>query len=640
MCGIAGFTQYSHHFGDRETLEEMGQRMIHRGPDAGGIYLSENIGLCHRRLSIIDLSESGTQPMISYDERYVIAFNGEIYNFLELREQLSDQGYLFTTQTDTEVLLALYEREGRNLLAKINGMFAFAIWDNLKQSLFIARDRIGKKPLYFCQRGNDIAFASELKSLLALPSIPREIRMDALYDFFAYQYVPDPKTIFQNIFKLEPGHYLEITQESFKKTRYWDISFANVRQDDEKTLKKELQQLIDECTRSRMMSDVPLGAFLSGGVDSSGIVARMAKNSDKPITTCSIGFDEKKFNETEFARSVAEQYGTDHHEFTVQQHVKENLEKIVSYFDEPFADPSLVPTYYVSQLARQKVTVAIAGDGGDEVFAGYQKYVTDDIENKLRSVFPSFIRKSMLPGLAKLFSRFSHPVFRKGASLFTSLSHDPAMGFYVTNSQITDGMWNRISTEETRQAVGNYHPSTLTIDNYNRCDGSDHLAKILYTDMKTYLPGGILVKVDRMSMANSLEVRAPILDYHLIEFAAKLPSELKYNKGEKKYLLKEAFKDDLTDDILYRKKMGFSVPLAEWLRGEIKELTETTLFEASNGISNYFDMQAIRKIWQQHQSEKIDHSIVLWSLLMFQMWWNQYMQDEPGTSSLSGAALE
>lgn len=628
MCGIAGFTQFSHRFGDQENLHQMGESMIHRGPDAGGVFEGDNIGLCHRRLSIIDLSESGNQPMISHDGRYVIAFNGEIYNFQPLREDLKNQGYPFKTHTDTEVLLALYAQAGKGILEKINGMFAFAIWDTENNSLFIARDRIGKKPLYYCRLGNDIVFASELKSMLILPDIPRDIRVDAVYDFFAYQYIPDPKTIFDNIYKLEPGHYLEIKRDSFNKSQYWDISFANLRQDSEEVLKNELHKLIDECTHTRMISDVPLGAFLSGGIDSSGIVATMANNSNTPITTCSIGFDEKRFDETEFARRVAAQYQTNHHEFTVHQHVKEDLKNIVSFFDEPFADPSLVPTFYVSELARQKVTVAIAGDGGDEVFAGYQKYVNDHLENKLRSIFPKLLRKKVFPKLCALLSHFENSLCRRGVSLLTSLSLDPAKGFYVSNSQITDTVWDNIINDDTRNLLQDYHPSRITTDYYTQCDGKDHLAKILYTDMKTYLPGGILVKVDRMSMANSLEVRAPILDFRMIEFAATLPSKLKFNKGEKKYLLKEAFKEDLSNDILYRKKMGFSVPLAEWLRGEIKTLTANTIFNTKGGLCDFFKMDVVRKMWEQHQSGTVDHSIVLWSMLMFQMWWDLYIDSE------------
>ncbi len=609
-------------------LQEMGDKMIHRGPDAEGVFENEKVGLCHRRLSIIDLSVSGTQPMISADGRFVIVFNGEIYNFLEIREELIKQGYVFKTKTDTEVLLALYEHHGVGLVDRINGMFAFAIWDNELKSLFIARDRIGKKPLYYHRFGNDIVFASELKSMLTITEIPRDIRVDSVYDFFAYQYIPDPKTIFKNIYKLEPGHYLHITDNSFDKVKYWDISFLEQSNKSEASLKKELQQLIHECTRTRMISDVPLGAFLSGGLDSSGIVATMSKINNKPVTTCSIGFDVKQYNETEFARMVADQYKTNHHEFTVHQNVKDNLENIVSYFDEPFADPSLVPTYYVSKLARQKVTVAIAGDGGDEVFAGYEKYLTDSIENRLRKLFPRFVRKSLFPWLVRFLSPFNNLIFRKSASLLTSLSLEPAMGFYLSNSQITDKRWNSIINQKTRNELGDYHPSTITTEYYNQCDASDHLGKILYTDMKTFLPGDILVKVDRMSMANSLEVRAPLLDYNMIEFAAGLPSKLKFNSGEKKYLLKEAFKDALPGDILYRKKMGFSVPLGNWLRGEIKSLTEDTLFSSQGGINNYFKMDEIKKLWDQHQSGKRNHAKTLWCMLMFQMWWNQYMKPE------------
>jgi len=626
MCGIAGFTQFDHQFGSEKSLEIMGNAIIHRGPDSGGVYLKDKIGFCHRRLSIIDLSESGNQPMVSHDGCYIIVFNGEIYNFLSLRKELEKQNYPFKTHTDTEVLLALYEQIGKDVLTKINGMFAFAIWDTKKQSLFIARDRIGKKPLYYYRQENDIVFASELKAMLTLPEIPRNIRVDALYDFFAYQYIPDPKTIFEDIYKLEPGHYLEITENTFKKTKYWDISFSKQSKHNELHIKKELQQLLFDCTKDRMISDVPLGAFLSGGVDSSGIVALMTKNSISPVTTCSIGFDIEQFNETEFANYVAKQYNTNHHELTVHQNVKDSLEKIVSFFDEPFADPSLVPTFYVSELARQKVTVAIAGDGGDEVFAGYEKYTTDNIENNLRKLFPNIIRTTLFPFVASILEKFSNTYCKKGGSLLRSLSMDPALGFYISNSQITDGLWQSIISDETKNKIGSYHPSQITTDYYDQCDGIDHLSRILYTDMKTYLPGSILVKVDRMSMANSLEVRAPILDYKLIEFAATLPSSLKYNKGQKKYILKEAFSDLLPDEILYRKKMGFSVPLADWLRNEIKPLAERKLFNSSGGLCDYFKVNDIKKLWDQHQSGKRDFSIPLWSMLMFQMWWDNYMQ--------------
>jgi len=628
MCGIAGFSQFNQVKAKQQTLVEMGNAIFHRGPDAGGEYIGENIALCHRRLSIIDLSDAGVQPMHSADDKFVIAFNGEIYNFLELRTSLQSEGYQFNTHTDTEVILALYDKYGEKCLEHLNGMFAFALWNKEKKELFVARDRMGKKPLYYYFDNENIFFASELKALLVLPNIPKNVRDDAVYDFFVYQYIPDPKTIFENIYKLEPGHFITVNVNGFNKREYWDVSFAHTSNDSEEKIKADLTTLTDHCTKSRMISDVPLGAFLSGGVDSSGIVALMAKNSKSPITTCSIGFDDEKYNEVDFARSVAEQYKTNHHEFTVHKNVKDELNHIVSFFDEPFADPSLVPTYFVSELAKQKVTVAVAGDGGDEVFAGYEKYTVDHIENQLRQKVPLALRKYLFPPLAKAAGCINATPFRRAKSLLTSLSVEPAMGFYITNSFITDEIWNDLVNDEMKKKLAGYHPSKITLDAYNKADGSDHLSKILYTDMKTYLPGGILVKVDRMSMANSLEVRAPILDYKLVEFAAKIPSKFKFNNGEKKYILKEIFKPFLSDDILYRKKMGFSVPLGDWLRGEIKALAEDCLFNRKTGLIGYFKQETIHKMWQQHQHKKVDYSAPLWSMLMFQMWWDKYMNTE------------
>jgi asparagine synthase (glutamine-hydrolysing) len=631
MCGIAGFTQFNGYMGNQQTLKKMGDSIYHRGPDAGGEYIDDHVGLAHRRLAIIDLSEAGVQPMYSHDKRYIIAFNGEIYNFQELRDALSKEGYPFKTHTDTEVILALYAAHGESMLSMLNGMFAFALWDTTTKRLLVARDRMGKKPLYYLKTDSQFAFASEIKALLTLPDVSREVRLDAVHDFFAYQYVPDPKTIFTDIHKLPPAHYMWVSQEGIQIEQYWDVSFKQTSDKSQVELTKALYDLAAEKTCSRMVSDVPLGAFLSGGIDSSGVVAMMALNSATPVKTCSIGFDEKRFNETEFAKIVADKYNTEHHEFTVHQNVKDNLEEIVGYFDEPFADPSLVPTYFVSQLARSQVTVAIAGDGGDEVFAGYEKYTTDALENKLRERFPEALRKKVFPKLANLFAKSELPLFRKAKSLLTSLSLDPAMGFYITNSMIDDRLWQRLATPETKTKLGAYHPSEVTLENYNKADGNDHLSKILYTDMKTYLPGGILVKVDRMSMAHSLEVRAPLLDKDVVEFSATLPSDLKYRDGEKKFILKEAFKPVLPDDILYRKKMGFSVPLATWLREEIKELTEDYLFSKAQGIQQYFDMDVVKQLWQQHQEEKADHSTVLWSMLMFQMWWFRYIQSQQET---------
>ncbi len=628
MCGIAGFVSNNIDDFNEQHLIQMGNAIAHRGPDASGEYLDKNIGLCHRRLSILDLSAAGNQPMFSDDGNIIIVFNGEIYNFLSLKEQLEKEGVSFKSGTDTEVIIKLYEKEGVNCLQHLNGMFAFAIWDKSQQQLFIARDRLGKKPLYYyidSEHPEQFAFGSEIKAILTLPRIKKELRIDAAYDFFAYQYVPDPKSIFQHIHKLPPAHYMLVKDGKLSFEEYWQVSFAEQSTLSEKDAIKKLQDTIKAATQRRMISDVPLGAFLSGGVDSSGVVATMSGLSNTPVKTCTIAFDNEKYNEAEFARSVAQQYKTEHHEFLVHQNVADTLEHIVSYFDEPFADPSLVPTFFVSELARKEVTVAIAGDGGDEIFAGYEKYTTDYIENQLREKFPQWMRKSIFPTLSKVCGLVNVTPFKRAQSLFNSLSVSPEMGFYITNSQIKDEQWNALVKPSVKEKLGKYHPSKITLDYYRAADGPDHLSKILYTDMKTYLTGGILVKVDRMSMANSLEVRAPILDKEIIEYAATLPSSLKFRDKEKKYILKEAFKPLLSDDILYRKKMGFSVPLAQWFTDELKEIAEKYLVTNVKGLGQLFELSMVTKLWQEHQNNQQDHSAILWSMLMFEMWWQRYM---------------
>lgn len=627
MCGIAGFLASGYPELNTSALEKMGHSIAHRGPDATATFLDENIGLVHRRLSIIDLSEAGIQPMFSTDRRCAIVFNGEIYNFPVLRQSMLRLGYEFTSNTDTEVILALYQQYGVSCLEHLNGMFAFALWDFDRKELFIARDRLGKKPLYYYSHNQQFAFASEIKAILTLPNVDKHINHEAVYDFFAYQYIPDPKTIFTKIHKLPPAHYMIVRDVSTEIHPYWDVSFAHKSTDSIPQASDKLHQLLLDKTKSRMLADVDLGAFLSGGVDSSGVVAMMSTLSDKPVKTCTIGFDDPKFNETEFAQQVSSQYHTEHHEFTVHQNVADTLEHIVSYFDEPFADPSLVPTYYVSELAKQAVTVAIAGDGGDEVFAGYEKYSIDAIENRLRNKFPEPLRTKLFPKLAALCAKGNHTLLHKGHSLLTSLSHSPAMGFYISNSQITDVQWDTLANDEMKCQLGDYHPAQITLDYYAKADSDHHLDKILYTDLKTYLPGGILVKVDRMSMANSLEVRAPLLDKDIVEFAATLPGEMKFNDGEKKFILKETFKPLLPDDVLYRKKMGFSVPLARWFREHIKCLAERYLLNENAGLAQFVKLSVVREWWDEHQATTHDHSNMLWSMLMFEMWFQRYMKE-------------
>ncbi|WP_144821948.1 asparagine synthase (glutamine-hydrolyzing) [Marinobacter piscensis] len=627
MCGLAGFlrTATTPDRGSHQRwLEAMGQAIVHRGPDAGSTWIDENAGLAHRRLSVLDLSDAGSQPMVSNSGRYVIAYNGEIYNFKKLRGELMSQGQSFRTRTDTEVLLALYEVHGPACLKMLNGMFALAIWDRTARKLFLARDRLGKKPLYYYAANGQFAFASELKALTPAPFVKTELRHDAIKDFFAYQYVPDPKTIYKNIHKLAPGHWLVTDGKHTHQEQYWDVSFGSPSTASAEELADGLYNLIDDAVQLRMVSDVPLGAFLSGGIDSSAVVGLMTDHASKPVTTCAIGFDSERFDEVHWAKKVADQFLTDHHEFTVKDNVADQLGNIARFFDEPFADPSFVPTYFVSQLARQKVTVALAGDGGDENFAGYNKYETDQLENRLRGQFPAVLRRMFFPGLANLAGLMNTRPTRRARSLLATLAMDPDEAFYVTNSFFRIDVWNSLVTGELKRETRGYNPADITRAHYQNADTDDHLSRILYTDLKTYLPGDILVKVDRMSMANSLETRAPLLDYRVVEYAAQIPGALKLNGKEKKYILKKAFERMLPQDVLYRKKMGFSVPLAHWLRNELKPVVEQTVLSEDSGLANFFEPAKVRKLWEKHLAGDDQFTQELWSLLAFELWWQQY----------------
>ncbi len=625
MCGIAGkYNFQTEEPVSPELIKAMCDKVVYRGPDDGGVYTEGNIGLGHRRLSILDLSELGHQPMSSQDHKLWITFNGEIYNFQSLRDDLISKGYAFKSNCDTEVIIYLYQEYGEECLKYLRGMFAFAIWDKRKSMLFLARDRIGKKPLFYYYDGKTFIFASEIKSILEDYLVRRDINYEAFYDYFKYLYIPDPKTIYKNIHKLEPGYYMTCSREGIKKREYWDVSFAKEHTGSSKDISDELLHILDESVRLRMISDVPLGAFLSGGIDSSGVVALMAKQQDNPVTTCSIGFDSEAYDELEFARMIADKFRTDHHELTVKQKAETILTDLAYYFDEPFADQSAVPTYYVSKLARQRVTVALSGDGGDENFAGYEKYYLDDIENRIRNLIPGFIRKPTFPFLSDLLSGSSHTLLQKGATLLKTLSFESDYGFYLTNSAYEDRLWNTLVNDDTKRQIGDYDPFSVTRYYYNKADTDNHLSKILYTDLKTYLTG-ILIKVDRMSMANSLEVRSPILDHNVIEFVAGIPAHLKYNRGEKKYILKQCFQQSLPAEVLHRKKMGFCVPLADWFRGELRDLTSDYLFAKSTNIRQFFNMGSLKKVWELHQTGKRNYGSVLWSLLMFELWHREFM---------------
>ncbi len=616
MCGIAGATRNLLGPEPERSLQRMNDVMVHRGPDMGEVVVDFDMGLCHRRLSIIDLSEDGRQPMVSGEGRYTIVFNGEIYNFQALRNELVAKGYRFRSRTDTEVLLALYSYQGVASLHKIRGMFAFAIWDNKKKELFAARDRIGKKPFYYYHQGDRFAFASELKSILELDDIPTKIDYTAVLDYFKYLYVPHPKTIYKGISKLEPGHYLLYSDGKLTIREYWDVDFSSPSTSDSHELGEELFALIRDAVECRLISDVPLGAFLSGGVDSSGIVALMAQICREPITTCTIGFNDKKHNEAVYAKAFAQKLNAKHHEQYIKDEPARIIKKLVWHFDEPFADSSMVPTYYVSKMARQHVTVALSGDGGDESFAGYEKYTIDSYENRVRELVPA----ALLKGICSITSRFPQwNTFKRLYSLSSSALLDPVQAFYVTNSFITDQQAEQIFSDTFLQEVKGYDPAVHTLRYYQQANGTDHLSKILYTDLKLFLPGDILVKVDRMTMANSLEMRSPLLDHKVIEFAARLPSSLKIRNGEKKYLLKEVLRPLVGDEVLARKKHGFTVPLNAWFREELRDMAESSIFE-SEKMPLFFSRPGLRQIWDQHQQRTMNHGTLLWTVFIFSLW--------------------
>ncbi|UFS69125.1 asparagine synthase (glutamine-hydrolyzing) [Geomonas sp. RF6] len=621
MCGIAGFFRSCAPEADEAVLRQMGEVMRHRGPDASGEFLDDHVGLSHRRLSILDLSPLGNQPMHSADGNLVIVFNGEIYNFLELRAELERSGVSFRSRTDTEVILALYARHGVRSLEMLNGMFAFALWDRAGRKLLLARDRIGKKPLYYCHLGGDrLAFASEIKSLLVLPEVGRKIEPTAIADYLKYLYIPAPKTIYRGIYKLPPAHSLELSVGGEPRvSEYWDVSFKAASRSAEEA-EGRLLELLQESTSCRMIADVPLGAFLSGGVDSSAVVALMSRAAREPVKTCSIGFADKRHDETPFAREVAAAFGTDHREYLVQENLAATAALMPKFFDEPFADSSALPTYHVSRLARRFVTVALAGDGGDESFGGYSKYLVELKEELVRKTVP----RPLLALLASGARTVRHPVARKVRSLTTSALCQPARAYYRTNTFIEDDLLEEILAAPVRRACTGYDPGAFTERCFRKVAGADHVTSMLYTDLKTYLPGDILVKVDRMSMAHSLEVRAPFLDYRVVEFAAALPTSCKISAGQKKVILKRVFGPLLPESVFNRPKQGFTVPLDCWFRSELKGLAEESLLR-EEAMGEYLDRAVVRRIWEEHQDGRENHGTLLWALLMLALWHRAYL---------------
>lgn len=621
MCGIVGIVDLKgQETPDRSVLVAMNEVQSHRGPDEVGLFLEPGIGFGHKRLSIIDLA-SGQQPFFSADGNVVLSYNGEIYNFMEVRAELEAKGHAFRTNCDTEVIVYAWVEWGPECVHKLRGMFAFSIWDKATETLFLARDRLGIKPLYYTVLADGrLLFASELKGILQHPDLPRRLDLEAVEDYFAYGYVPDPKSIFKNVHKLLPGHTLLARRGGEPKvTQYWDLTFQEAGPDSEEALAEALIPELREAVRLRMIADVPLGAFLSGGVDSSAVVAMMAGLSEEPVNTCSIGFDRQDHDESHFAREVAGRYETNHNVRIVDPQDFDLVEKLASIYDEPFADSSAIPTYRVCELARQRVTVALSGDGGDELFAGYRRYRWHAYEQRVRSRMAQSIRGPLFGFLGRTYPKLDWaPQPLRAKTTFQALALDAVDGFFHSVSMLPDTLRRSLFSDSMHRELAGYQAVEVLRGYMANAPADDALSRVQYADFKTYLPGDILTKVDRASMAHSLEVRVPILDHEFIGWAARIPSQLRLKGREGKYIFKKALEPYLPESVLYREKMGFAVPISAWfrgpLRGRISRLADSELL----GDSGLFDMAFLQKLVSQHTSGLRENSGVLWALLMFE----------------------
>lgn len=620
MCGITGLVHFNK---DKVVvpaiLKNMSDSICHRGPDDEGHYIHQNVGLGFRRLSIIDLS-TGHQPLSNQNDSIFIVFNGEIYNYQEQRDKLKQKGYSFKTTTDTEVILHLYQEYGVNCLQYLRGMFAFAIWDNNKEQMFCARDRFGIKPFYYYTNKEKFVFGSEIKAILKSDDIDKTISIDALDSYFAFGYITSDLSIYKNIKKLQPAHYLLLSikdKPTIEIKRYWEIHFDPDYSKSENGWQDEIEECFSETVKLHMISDVPLGAFLSGGIDSSSVVAMMGRNSDRPVKTFSIGFKEQKFNELKYAREIADKYGCEHHEQIVEPESVNLLSLLVNAYDEPFADASAIPTYYVSKLARQFVTVALSGDGGDELFAGYTGYTKF---KKIKS-FPlnfngSFVNKMIWGNIHNLI-----PQSIKGKGLMYFLSQHKEYAFAYQTS------WTQ---EERKELINNQNAQTTNIATelfkeaiLRNKNNYDFITNLQYLDMKTYMVDDILTKVDRASMMNSLEVRVPMLDHKFAELSFKIPWNLKLKGNKTKYILKKSMENYLPENILNHPKQGFGVPLSLWFKGDLKEFVNDTLLSQNPLLSKYLDKNYVKKIVLEDRKGRRDFNSKIWSLIVFEEWLKQ-----------------
>ena len=621
MCGITGiFDTRGKREIDRAVLTRMNESQHHRGPVEGGLHVEPGVGLGHRRLSIIDLA-TGQQPLYNEDQSVCVVFNGEIYNYLDLIPELQALGHVFHTRSDTEVIVHAWEAWGEACVERFRGMFAFALWDRNRETLFLARDRLGVKPLHYALLvDGTLLFGSELKSLMAHGGLPKDIDPLAVEEYFALGYVAEPRAIFKQARKLPPACTLVIRRgEPVGEPReYWDVRFSLDNPISDTEAFEELTARLNESIRLRLMSEVPLGAFLSGGVDSSAVVALMAGLSSEPVNTCSIAFSDPAYNEAEFAKMVAERYQTKHFVDQVESDDFDLIDTLARLYDEPYADSSAIPTYRVCQLARKHVTVALSGDGGDENFGGYRRYKLHMMEEKMRSALPLGVRRPVFGALGQLYPKADWaPRMFRAKTTFESLARTSVEAYFHSMSLIRNPMRSELYSDSFKSTLGGYSAIDVFDRHAAKAQTDDPLGLIQYIDLHTYLVGDINTKVDRASMAHSLEVREPLMDHPLVEWLATLPTSLKMRSGEGKFLLKKAMEPYLPNDIMYRPKMGFAVPLARWFRGPLRQRVRDSLLKGQIAESGWFNHKTIAQIVDQHESGVRDHSTPLWTLLMY-----------------------
>lgn len=626
MCGIAGVLHLDNAPADPAILDRMTRIIAHRGPDGQATRVIGPVGLGHRRLSIIDLSTNGTQPMPNEDGRYWITFNGEIFNFQDLRRDLLERGHIFASQTDTEAILHGYEEFGPQVVERMNGMFSLGIWDNQAQTLWLVRDRLGVKPLFYGVFGDVLLFGSEIKAILEHPAARRELDTEALDLYLSLNYTPAPLTLFKNIRQLEPGQWLmaRVGSREVELTSYWDVDYSRRSRLSESEAAEQFADLFHKAVQRRLMADVPLGAFLSGGVDSSAVVALMSEIGPE-VKTFTIGFDEAAFNEAPHARRIADHLHTHHHEQIVTPDLADVLPKIVWHGEDPLADSSMLPVYYLAKMTREHVTVALAGDGADEILAGYPTYTATALARRLSMIPRGWIEKGLGPLLGMIPPAEGKITYRERAERFLR-----GVGLPWRHAH---AVWRQIHTESEKRRI--LAPDILNGSNrlfdtydryYARYTGTEMLDELLYVDTRFYLPNDMLVKVDRMTMAHGLEARTPFLDYTLVEFAATLPPEFKLRGGVGKYLLRKIMQDRLPDSTLTRRKEGFNIPVSRWLRGELRPLLEEQLSPSRLREVGLWQPDAITAMNQAHQSRRADYGHQLWGLLTFMLWWEQFMK--------------